>query len=61
MLVLSRFCNEKIRIGDDIIIQIVDVRGNKVRVAIEAPKNIEVHREEVYKAIKRKEAQTAAE
>lgn len=53
MLVLSRQKDESIMIGDDVQITIVDVRGNKVRLGISAPKNISVHRREVYDAIKR--------
>lgn len=55
MLVLSRKTNEVITIGDDIRIMIVGVRGEKVRVGIEAPVNVKVHRSEVYDAIKRQE------
>ncbi|MBL7106251.1 MAG: carbon storage regulator CsrA [Phycisphaerae bacterium] len=57
MLVLSRQKNESIVIGEDIEITIVDVRGDKVRLGINAPKNIPVHRREVFDAIKREEAQ----
>ena len=53
MLVLSRQKDESIIIGDDITITIVDVRGDKVRLGITAPKNISVHRMEVYEAIQR--------
>jgi len=53
MLVLSRKKNETILIGDDIIITIVDIRGDKVRMGITAPTDIPVHRREVYDAIKR--------
>jgi carbon storage regulator len=53
MLVLSRQKDESIIIGDDIEITIVDVRGDKVRLGITAPKNITVHRREVYEAIQR--------
>ena len=52
MLVLSRKRNQTIRIGDDIVITIVDIRGDKVRVGIEAPSNIPVHRSEIYDAIR---------
>jgi carbon storage regulator len=55
MLVLSREKNQTIVINDDIFIHIVDIRGNKVRVGIEAPKEVPVHRREVYDAIKRQE------
>ena len=47
MLVLSRKEGEKIVIGDNIVIHIVDIRGDKVRLGIEAPKEIPVHRSEV--------------
>ncbi len=53
MLVLSRHRDESIMIGDDIVITIVDIRGDKVRLGIEAPNDIPVHRQEVYEAIKR--------
>ena len=53
MLVLSRQKEESIVIGDDIEITIVDVRGDKVRLGITAPKSISVHRREVYDAIQR--------
>jgi carbon storage regulator len=48
MLVLSRFRNEAIIINDDIKIIIIDIRGDKVRLGIEAPQEIPVHRQEVY-------------
>jgi carbon storage regulator len=53
MLVLSRQRDESIIIGDNIIVTIVDVRGDKVRLGIEAPTEIPVHRQEVYEAIQR--------
>lgn len=53
MLVLSRVRNEVIEIGDDIKITIVDVRGDKVRVGISAPKSMPVHRHEVAARIRR--------
>ena len=56
MLVLSRQKDESIVIGDDVEITIVDVRGDKVRLGINAPKNIPVHRREVYDAIQREKA-----
>ena len=59
MLVLSRKKNESIVIDDDITIVVVEIRGDKVRLGIEAPKEIPVHRREVYDAIKRNE-ETAA-
>jgi carbon storage regulator len=57
MLVLSRQKDESIVIGDDVEVTIVDVRGNKVRLGITAPKNISVHRREVYDAIQREKSQ----
>lgn len=51
MLVLSRKKDESIMIGDDIQITIVDVRGDKVRLGIVAPRTVSVHRQEVYDAI----------
>ena len=53
MLVLSRHRDESIMIGDDIVVTIVDIRGDKVRLGINAPPHIPVHRKEVYEAIQR--------
>jgi carbon storage regulator len=53
MLVLSRQRDESIIIGDNIVVTIVDIRGDKVRLGIEAPTEIPVHRQEVYEAIQR--------
>ncbi|HWL95018.1 MAG TPA: carbon storage regulator CsrA [Phycisphaerae bacterium] len=53
MLVLSRQRDETIMIGDDVEITVVDIRGDKVRLGINAPSHIPVHRKEVYDAIKR--------
>ena len=50
MLVLSRSRDESIMIGDDVEITIVDVRGDKVRLGINAPREVSVHRKEVYEA-----------
>jgi carbon storage regulator len=57
MLVLSRQKDESIMIGDDVEITIVDVRGDKVRLGIAAPREIAVHRREVYDAIQREKSQ----
>ena len=56
-MVLSRKMNEEIIIGDNIEIMVVEIRGDKVRLGIDAPKEISVHRREVYEAIKRQEAE----
>ena len=61
MLVLSRQKDESIIIGDDVEVTIVDVRGDKVRLGITAPKEIPVHRREVYEAIQREKAEKKAE
>jgi carbon storage regulator len=59
MLVLSRHRDESIIIGDDIVITVVDIRGDKVRLGINAPTQIPVHRQEVYEAIQRENRQAA--
>lgn len=51
MLVLSRFKGGVICIGDDILITVVDIRGDKVRLGVDAPRDVPVHRLEVYEAI----------
>ena len=53
MLVLSRRKGEGIKIADNITLVVVEIRGDKVRLGIECPKEIPVHRQEVYDAIKR--------
>lgn len=55
MLVLSRKKNESIVINDDVTIVVVEIRGDKVRLGVEAPMEVPVHRKEVYNAIKREE------
>lgn len=55
MLVLSRKKNESIVINNDITIVVVEIRGDKVRLGVEAPKEVPVHRREVYDAIMRAE------
>jgi carbon storage regulator len=55
MLVLSRKKNESIVINDDIQVTVVEIRGDKVRLAVEAPKEVPVHRREVYDAIHKEE------
>jgi carbon storage regulator len=57
MLVLSRKKNESIIINNDITIVVVEIRGDKVRLGVEAPKEIPVHRREVYDAIRRSQEQ----
>ncbi len=57
MLVLSRRQDERIIIDDNIVITIVEIRGDTVRLGIDAPRDIPVHREEVYHAIQRTKAE----
>ena len=59
MLVLSRKKNESIVINNDITIVVVEIRGDKVRLGVEAPKEVPVHRREVYDAIRRNDAAAA--
>ena len=59
MLVLSRQRDESIIIGDNVVITVVDVRGDKVKLGIDAPREISVHRREVYEAIQRENRQAA--
>ncbi len=61
MLVLSRQVDEKIIIGDDIVITVVEIRRGLVRLGIDAPRNVTVHREEVYNAIKASEENSKAD
>jgi carbon storage regulator len=60
MLVLSRKKNESIIINDDITIVVVEIRGDKVRLGVEAPKEVPVHRNEVYEAIRRNQQKPEA-
>lgn len=59
MLVLSRQRDETIMIGDEVEITVVDIRGDKVRLGINAPRTIQVHRKEVYEAIQRENAEAS--
>jgi carbon storage regulator len=58
MLVLSRKTNESIIIGENIVVTVVEIQGTKVRLGIAAPREITVHRQEVYEAIKRSKSST---
>jgi carbon storage regulator len=60
MLILSRKINEKIMIGDDISVSIIEIRGDQVRLGVNAPRSVKVFREEVFDAI-RAENRAAAE
>ena len=52
MLILSRKVNEKIMIGDDISVSIIEIRGDQVRIGVDAPKSVKVFRQEVFDAIR---------
>jgi carbon storage regulator len=56
MLVLTRRIGENVRIGDDVVVTVLGVKGNQVRLGVEAPKSIPVHREEIFERIKRDRA-----
>lgn len=56
MLILTRRISESIIIGDDVKITVLGVKGNQVRIGIEAPKDLSVHREEIYERIKNEKA-----
>ena len=58
MLVLSRKKNERIVIGDNVVITVVDIRGDRVRLGIEAPQEIPIHRSEVHAAIQMEQSST---
>ncbi|MDQ1479442.1 MAG: carbon storage regulator [Actinomycetota bacterium] len=53
MLVLTRRANQSIMIGDDVVVTVLDVRGDQVRIGIKAPRSVDVHREEVFVVLQR--------
>jgi carbon storage regulator len=55
MLILTRRVGETLMIGNDVTVTVLGVKGNQVRVGINAPKNVAVHREEIYERIKREQ------
>ena len=57
MLILTRRISESVIIGDDIVISVLGVRGGQVRLGIDAPKDVSVHREEIYQRIQQEKAQ----
>lgn len=55
MLILTRRVGESLIIGDDVIVNVLGVKGNQVRIGVDAPKHVSIHREEIYERIKAEE------
>ena len=56
MLILTRRVGETVMIGDEVAVTVLGVKGNQVRIGVNAPKNVSVHREEIYERIKKEES-----
>lgn len=61
MLILTRRVGESLMIGDDINVTVLGIRGNQVRIGVNAPKNVSVHREEIYERIQQEKGGTPPE
>lgn len=59
MLILTRKLGEMIRIGDDVTVRVIEVRGSQIRLGVEAPATVRIYREEIYEAIRRQNEQAA--
>lgn len=59
MLILTRRIQESLKIGDDVTITVLSIKGNQVRIGIDAPRDVEVHREEIYHRVKNAEKNAA--
>ena len=60
MLIITRRPGEKIMLGDDVVIEVIEVSGSSVRVGIQAPKSVPVYREEIWRSVKEENAAAAA-
>lgn len=60
MLILTRRVGESLIIGDDVVVNVLGVKGNQVRIGVDAPKNVSVHREEIYDRIQAEKDHTNA-
>lgn len=59
MLILTRRVNEKLMVGDNVTVSVLSINGNQVRIGITAPRQVPVHREEIYQKIKQQASQSA--
>ena len=60
MLIITRRAGEKVMIGDDIVVEVMEIVGNQVRFGVQAPRSVRVHREEIWLAVKEENAAAAA-